>query len=127
MTADPIATRILLVEDCATDVELLSLVFDDAGALIEWRCVTTESALRDALAAGPVDLVISDYHLPGFDGMRALQVVRELAPRMPFIFCCGEIDGAFERRVTDAGASACVAKREMWKVPEVVAGLLPRR
>lgn len=123
---DPCPTRIVIVEDCATDAELLALVFDDAGASIEWCCVTSEQALREAFAAGRVDIVLSDYHLPGFDGMRALALVRELAPDVPFVFCCGELDTAFERTAAEAGAAACIAKREMWTAPETVARLLRR-
>lgn len=126
MSPDPLVKRVVLVEDCPTDAELLALVFDDAGAQIEWVHVTTKPALRAALIAAHVDLVISDYHVPGFDGLQALTIVRELAPGVPFVFCCGEIDADFERRVTDAGAHACVTKREMWKVPEVAAVLFGR-
>lgn len=126
MSAEPATIRVVLVEDCVTDAELLALVFDDAGAMIEWQCVTTASGLRAALSTGPVDAVISDYHLPGFDGLQALAIVRERDASLPFVFCCGEIDGAFERAINEAGASACIAKREMWKVPGVVSGLLRR-
>jgi len=126
MDINPVPTRVLLIEDCLTDAELLALVFDDAGAQIEWRHVSNEAALRAALAEGPVDLVVSDYHLPGFDGLHALSIVRELSPGVPFIFCCGEADLSFERQASEAGAHACVPKREMWKLPAVVAALLDR-
>lgn len=123
---DPAPTRVLLVEDCTTDAELLALVFDDAGAPIQWQHVCSESALRGVLAGSSVDLVISDYRLPGFDGLQALAIVSELAPGVPFVFCCGEADPHFERQATDAGARACVPKHQMWKLPAVVAALLAR-
>lgn len=123
MTSASPSLRIVLVEDCDTDAELLALVFADAGMDVAWTCTTTESGLRAALAT-PVDLVISDYHLPGFDGLHALAIARELAPGVPFVFCCGEVDAAFDHAARGAGARACLLKREMWKMPEAVRQVL---
>lgn len=117
------ALRIVLVEDCDTDAELLALVFADAGMDVAWTVATTEPSLRAALATA-ADLVISDYHLPGFDGMRALAVTRDLAPATPFVFCCGESDAAFLHTAHAAGARTCLLKREMWKVPGAVRQVL---
>lgn len=121
----PLMLRIVLVEDCDTDAELLALVFADAGMDVTWACTTTEAGLRKALAV-PVDVVISDYHLPGFDGLRALALTRELAPHVPFVFCCGESDAAFDHAARTAGARLCLLKREMWKVPDAVRQVLGR-
>lgn len=119
------ALHIVLVEDCDTDAELLALVFADGGLDVAWTCATSEASLREALAGNvDVDVVISDYHLPGFDGLRALAITRELAPAVPFLFCCGETDAAFDRAARTGGATACLLKREMWKVPEAVRRVL---
>ena len=47
--------------------------------------------LRRTLAEFKPDLILSDFTLPGFDGLTALEVARELAPETPFIFLSGTL------------------------------------
>jgi len=42
-----------------------------------------------ALERGGIDLVISDYSLPSFDGIRALELLHEKLPGTPYIFVSG--------------------------------------
>jgi CheY-like chemotaxis protein len=37
------------------------------------------------------DVILSDYSMPAFDGLRALEMARQLAPATPFIFVSGSI------------------------------------
>ena len=48
-------------------------------------------ALRRELGAAEWDLVIADYTMPGFSGTKALAIVREQHPDLPFIFVSGTI------------------------------------
>jgi len=68
--------RILLLEDKATDAELLIREVKRAGFDPEWRRVETEAEFLAELAKAP-DLILSDYSLPHFDGLRAVRGVRE--------------------------------------------------
>src|SRR5262245_33692780 len=52
--------------------------------------VDTEAKFLEALDT-PVDLIISDYTLPCFDGKTALKLARERRPDVPFIFVSGTI------------------------------------
>ena len=45
------ALRILLVEDCADDADLLRFQLEDAGLSFELRCASSERMLRDTLDA----------------------------------------------------------------------------
>src|SRR5437879_2688642 len=47
--------------------------------------------MRAALRAELPELILSDFSLPGFDGMSALAVARAEAPGVPFIFLSGTI------------------------------------
>ena len=51
----------------------------------------TRHQVFDALEKGQFDLILSDFKLPGFDGMRALEIAHALKPETPFVFVSGTI------------------------------------
>jgi len=63
------------------------------------RVVINEAQLRDALRERLPNFILSDFSLPGFDGMAALAISQALAPDVPFIFLSGTIG---EERAIDA-------------------------
>ncbi|MDP2326083.1 MAG: response regulator, partial [Gammaproteobacteria bacterium] len=81
--------RLLLVEDTQDDALLLLRTLRKGGFEPDYERVETPDALRDALAAGGWDFVISDYTMPEFSGLQALAIVRELTPQLPFIIVSG--------------------------------------
>jgi signal transduction histidine kinase len=84
-------TQILIVEDNPLDAELLIAELQRCGFEFEWNRVDTESDYLSALDAGP-DLVLSDYELPSFNGLRALQLLKESPTSdTPFILISGTI------------------------------------
>src|ERR1700734_29765 len=83
--------RVLLIEDSEPDAELTIRRLNAAGFSCRHRRVDNERGLRSALAERLPDLILSDYSLPGFDGMSALAVARAEAPGIPFIFLSGTI------------------------------------
>src|SRR6185503_9259355 len=56
---------------------------------VEHERVWSAAQLRDALSGATWDVVISDYFLPGFDGLSALAIVREYAFDVPFLIVSG--------------------------------------
>jgi signal transduction histidine kinase len=86
--------RVLHLEDCEPDHELAMLCLQRGGLRVRSRRVETRAAFLAALDE-PWDLVLSDYHLPGFTGLDALQMLREHAAAggasLPFILVSGQI------------------------------------
>jgi signal transduction histidine kinase len=83
--------------------------------------VASEDALRAALRAQRFDVVVSDYALPGLDGLEALRVVRELAgPDLPFVFVSGTIGGERAVEALKSGASDFVARQSLERLAPVV-------
>jgi CheY-like chemotaxis protein len=104
---------ILLVEDNAADAELIAGQLEAVARELNVRRVQTELEFRDALQAGPPDLIISDHGLPSFSGFKALEIVRAEHPTLPFIFVSGSNDQGMVAQMFDAGATDYVFKNDL--------------
>src|SRR6266850_7617610 len=85
--------RILLVEDSEDDSDLLLLELQRGGYEPVAHRVATADEMRTALDEERFDLVISDYVMPGFGGLKALALFRERGLQVPFIVVSGHIGG----------------------------------
>jgi signal transduction histidine kinase len=61
-----------------------------AGLQVQSRRVETRADFTAALGE-PWDLILSDYHLPAFNGVEALHLVRQAGLALPFILVSGQI------------------------------------
>ncbi|MFY0621590.1 MAG: response regulator [Pelagimonas sp.] len=82
--------RVMVVDDMATSRGLITQALDDIGI----KNYVTENDGRRAfekLAASPCHLVLSDYNMPGMDGIGLLKHVRSHQPtqKMGFILVTG--------------------------------------
>ena len=71
---------VLFVEDSEIDVELAVRALGKEGLPMSWSAVCTEPALRSALAERMPEIILSDFSMPAFDGMQALEIAKQLAP-----------------------------------------------
>jgi PAS domain S-box-containing protein len=83
--------RILMLEDSVRDADLLERQLRKGGVSFSGSRVDTQEAFVEQLKEFGPDLIISDYHLPLFDGLQALELVRERLPQLPFILVSGHI------------------------------------
>src|SRR5882672_9327074 len=102
--------RLLLLEDDPNDAELLRRHLSGEWPECEVIRVSAEASFRAALKAGGFDLILSDYRLPGFDGMAALALARKHYPDIPFIFVTGAIGDEVAVGSLKAGATDYVLK-----------------
>ncbi|WP_224244736.1 sensor histidine kinase [Hyalangium gracile] len=89
MSGQPL--RLLLIEDSADDELLLLHELRSCGYDISHVRVTSREQLSRALDAGPWDAIISDYVLPGFDGLAAFSAVKQRGLDVPFLIVSGVI------------------------------------
>lgn len=82
--------RILVLEDRASDAEILIREVKRAGFDPQWRRVETQADFLTELANDP-DLILSDFSLPHFDGLSAVKLVRERGMDTPFILVSGTL------------------------------------
>jgi PAS domain S-box-containing protein len=111
--ADDERVRILFVEDVPTDAELAERELRRNGLAYEARRVETEPEFRAALAEFVPDVVISDYSMPGFDGMSALLLAKAADPFLPFIVLTGSMNEDTAVACMKAGASDYVIKEHL--------------
>src|ERR1700761_9070009 len=82
---------VLMIEDSMPDAELAIWRLTQGGFRCSYRVVTREDELRAALRERTPNFILSDFSLPGFDGMMALAIATQVAPDVPFIFLSGTI------------------------------------
>jgi diguanylate cyclase (GGDEF)-like protein/PAS domain S-box-containing protein len=111
---------LLFVEDSPEDAELALRSLKADGVLAQWRRVDSESELREALRTLRPDVILSDFSMPGFDGLRALGIARELAPQVPFIFLSGTIGEERAIEAIRAGATDYVLKNNIRRLGTAV-------
>lgn len=86
----PPRLRVLHVEDNPIDHLTTIALLRQGGIDAETLRVESEAAYRAALRES-WDVVLCDYNLPGFSGLKALEILRESGLLLPFILISGEI------------------------------------
>ncbi|HVI24876.1 MAG TPA: EAL domain-containing protein [Xanthomonadaceae bacterium] len=115
---DPL--RVLLIEDSAPDAELVLRALRELGRPLEHRRVSSEASLHDALAHFGPQVVLSDFSMPGFNGLAALEIVRENSPDVPFLFVSGTIGEELAIQALQRGAADYVLKNNLRRLPSAV-------
>jgi two-component system, cell cycle sensor histidine kinase and response regulator CckA len=115
--------RLLILEDDPIDAELVVATLEQAGYACHWERVTNELTFRSRLAAPdplPYDVVLADYNLPSFDGLRALQQLRTRDPEIPCIMVSGVLGEEIAIESMKAGATDYVLKSQIARLPAVL-------
>ncbi|HTQ77250.1 MAG TPA: PAS domain S-box protein, partial [Burkholderiales bacterium] len=112
--------KVLLVEDSQLDAELALRELKRAGLDPEGRVVQTEPEFLRALEEFGPEVVLSDFSMPQFDGMRALRLLREARPDTPLIFVSGTIGEEHAIRALKDGATDYVLKTNLIRLPAAV-------
>lgn len=83
--------RILILEDMEDDVLLLLRALKKGGYDPEYEVVDNSGDFLSALNSRKWDLIISDYSMPGYNGLQALGTYRSMGLDIPFILVSGTI------------------------------------
>lgn len=112
--------RILIAEDLPTDADLAEREIKKAIANPEFRRVETEEDFVEALENFQPHLVVSDYQMPKFNGMRALQITLEKTPLTPLIILTGSMNEETAVECMKAGATDYVIKEHVMRLGPAV-------
>src|ERR1700685_4672872 len=102
--------RVLHLEDNRNYSALVRSKLAAEGFDPDLLCVETEAEFEAALAKGGYDLIIADYYLPTYDGIKAMKLAQEKLPHVPILLVSGTIGEEAAVESLKAGATDYVLK-----------------
>ena len=111
--------RVLIVEDSEDDRDLVLLRLRSAGFDATWRQVSGADDLRAALAE-PWQLILCDYHMPGFGAPEALAIIRSVDLDTPVIIVSGILGEEAAVVAMKAGAQDFFSKNKLTRLGAAV-------
>ena len=112
--------HVLIVEDNEDDLFLLLRALKQAGFDTRHRRVETAEDMRAALYAAVWDFIISDYNMPHFNALAALQLLRDTGKDIPFLIVSGTITEEMAVAGMRAGAHDYLMKDNLARLGPVV-------
>lgn len=112
--------RVLMIEDSRDDALLVERELNKAGFNPTIRRVDSKPDLLRSLSEWNPDLILSDFTIPGFSGLEALEITQRSHSDVPFIFVSGTIG---EERAVEAlkhGATDYVVKDRLSRLGTAV-------
>ncbi len=116
--------RVLIIDDSKDDTLLVLRELKNSGYDPIFERVDTAQDLIDALKKQPWDIVISDYVMPQFDGLSALELVQKTGRDLPFIIVSGKIGEDTAVKAMKNGAYDYIMKTNLTRLgPAIERGL----
>src|SRR5580704_9688534 len=119
----PTPIKVLIAEDNPVDAEMVMRELRRAGFEPEWRRVDTEVAFLERLNDG-LDLVLSDFGMPQFSGLRALELLKQSGLELPFIIVSGTIGEETAVAAMKQGAADYLLKDRLTRLGPAVSQAL---
>ena len=112
--------HILHLEDNPNDAALVRSTLEAGGIACATTCVQNQDDFVAALECGGIDLILSDFSLPAFDGLSALEIVRTKWTGIPLIFVSGTMGEELAIDSLKSGATDYILKERLARlVPSV--------
>jgi len=112
--------QVLMVEDAEDDTMFLRRELRQGGYDVVSRRVDTPEDMREALQKEAWDLVISDFVMPRFNGLDALEILKESGLDLPFIIVSGNIGEEIAVGAMKAGAHDYIIKGNLARLVPAV-------
>lgn len=110
VTLLPESVTVLHVDDDPEIADIVKLVLEREEDRITVRSEPDGEAALAALEDERVDCVISDYQMPGMDGLELLEAVRAESPEIPFILFTGKGSEEIASQAISAGVTDYLQK-----------------
>jgi len=103
--------KVLVVDDQLTMREVTRLALQEMGVRQILDAENGDDAFKKATTQ-PLDMIISDYNMPGMDGLGLLRAVRghPAVRKLPFILVTGRGDNALVVSAAQAGVNNYIVK-----------------
>jgi len=112
--------KLLHVEDSETDADLVIRSLEKGGYIVQGTRVEDEVGMRDALDTADWDVIVADYHVPGFKAPEALAILGNTGRDIPFIVVSGAIGEDVAVGMMKAGANDYVLKSNLARLAPAV-------
>ena len=113
--------RVLMVEDSEDDALLVLRELKKGGYNPEHVRVETAAAMRKALQDKTWDVILCDYHLPGFNGIEAIAVLKEINIDIPLLIVSGAIVEEMAVECMRLGAHDYIMKNNLSRLCSAIA------
>jgi PAS domain S-box-containing protein len=121
-----IPLRVLLLEDSMSDAELVLHELQRAGYDPQYQRAYDQAGFLAALESQP-EIILADFRLPQFDGLRALKLVQERQLDIPFIIISGTIGEDLAVEAMKQGAVDYLLKDRLARLSQAVAHALEQK
>ena len=118
----PAATklRLVVVEDNASDVELVRHVLKKGGFDAECEVVQTADGFRGLMHRNGYDVILADYSLPLWNGLETIEILRQEGLDIPVIVVSGGLGDTRAVECIKQGAADYVLKDHLLRLPDAV-------
>lgn len=121
------AVSILMVEDSQADAKLVIGALRQADYEPKVEIVQTASEMERSLRQGGWDFILSDWVLPEFSGLEALQMHQKSGTKTPIVIVSGRIGEEATIEAMRAGADDYVLKDRLETLAPAMERILARR
>ncbi len=111
---------VLYLEDSDLDAELVLTRLKKSELPIQVERVNNRADYEEKLRSQRYDIILSDYQVPGFSGVEALDLARLIVPAAPFIFVSGAMGEELAIETMKQGATDYVLKQRLARLPMAI-------
>jgi PAS domain S-box-containing protein len=119
--------NLLILEDVPADADLIQHELRKAKLSFEAVCVQSEEEFRRELERARPDAILSDFSLPQFNALAALEILRERDWQIPFVLVTGSQSEEVAVRCIKKGADDYILKESLKRLPSALLGAISRR
>jgi CheY-like chemotaxis protein len=118
--------QVLIVEDNPGDAMAVVRQLEEDGFDVTWQRVETEAAYLAALHP-QLDIVLTDFNLPTFSAVAAVDLLMKSNLDVPIIVVSGNIEDEIAVNLLRAGAADFLLKDRLGRLGDAVRGAMEER
>jgi PAS domain S-box-containing protein len=118
---------LLIIEDVQADAELIQYELRKAKLGFEARCIQSEEEFSRHLDENVPDAILSDFSLPQFNALAALEILRARKLRIPFVLVTGSQSEEVAVRCIKKGADDYILKESLKRLPSALLSAIAKR
>lgn len=123
-STNPGKIKILHLEDQPSDAEQVAYILKKAHLAFEVMLVTTRLQYSQALEEFKPEVIICDHNLPSFNSIEALEMLKRLNLKIPFVLVTGTVSEEFAVEAMRAGVDDYILKDRMQRLPVAIQSVL---